>query len=93
MALGKRRQGVALADAVATLGLPPWITYDEWVQLVLNAERVRCQQIRTQLQAAQMAAGRSGPIGYYELFTDGDREQAAGLMGLDKLSGMMRCRR
>lgn len=94
MAPGKRRQGVALADDVAALGgLPPGITYDEWVQLVLNSERVRCHQIRTLFQALQMAAGKNGPIGYYELFTDGNRDRASNLLGLDKLAGMMACRR
>lgn len=83
-----------MADDVAALGgLPPGITYDEWVQLVLNSERVRCHQVRTLFQALRMAAGDAGPIGYYELFTDGNRDQAAGLMGQDKLARMMACRR
>lgn len=94
MARGKRRQGVELADDVAALGgLPPGLTYDEWVQLVLNRERVRCQQVRTLLDAMDLAAGRPGPIGYYELFTGGDRNKAADLLGLDKLAGMMANRR
>lgn len=94
MAVGKRRQGVALADDVAALGgLPPDITYDEWVQLVLNRERVRCHQVKTLLDAMQMSQGYAGPIGYYELFTNGDRDEAAMMMGMDRIANMMSRRR
>jgi hypothetical protein len=57
-------------------GLPPDrpLTYEEYVSLTLNMTRAQCRQARPGVIAAQVAAGRLGPLEYYMLDQSDEKE-------------------
>ena len=78
MAGGKRLTGAALADFVAAYGFPHRpLGYVEFVQLWLNAERVRVRRVVDAIDAARVAAGTSEMPREWIALLAGSREEEA----------------
>lgn len=69
-------------------GLPVDLSADEFVGLVLNLPRARMWAAYQGAVAADVAAGKPGPIDYYDLFAP-DRATASKMLGEQVLANLM----